>query len=63
MTEEMDTVLIEEAMTPLMGDMVVADPRVPIAEVGVVQIMVMDQIQLPDSNQEEAPSMNELKAQ
>ncbi|XP_020972089.1 LOW QUALITY PROTEIN: serine/arginine-rich splicing factor RS41-like [Arachis ipaensis] len=51
------------AMTPLMGDMAGADPRVHIAEVGVAQIMVMDRIQLPDQNQEEAQSMNEVKAQ
>lgn len=62
-TEGMDTVLIEEAMTLLMGDMVVVDPLVLIVEVGVAQIMVMDQIHLPDQIQEEAPSMNELKAQ
>ena len=62
-TEGMDTVLIEEAMTLLMGDMVVVDPPVHIVEVGVAQIMVMDQIHLPDQIQEEAPSMNELKAQ
>lgn len=63
MTEGMDIVPIEEVMTPLMGDMVVADPQVHIVEVGVAQIMVMDQIQLPGQNQEEAPSMNGLKAQ
>ena len=62
-TEGMDTVLIEEAMTLLMGDMVVVDPLVLIVEVGVAQIMVMDQIHLPDQIQEEAPSMIELKAQ
>lgn len=62
-TEGMDTVLIEEAMTLLMGDMVVVDPPVHIVEVGVAQIMVMDRIHLPDQNQEEAPSMIELKAQ
>nr|ACU23673.1 unknown [Glycine max] len=51
------------AMTLLMGDMVVVDPLVLIVEVGVAQIMVMDQIHLPDQIQEEAPSMNEPKAQ
>lgn len=62
MTEGMDKVLIEEVVFLLMGDMVVEDPRVHIVEAGVALIMVMDQIQLPDQNQEEAPSMNELKA-
>jgi hypothetical protein len=63
MSERMDTVLIEEVVAPLMGDMVVGDPQVLIVEVGVALIMVVDQIQLPDQNQEEVPSMNELKAQ
>jgi hypothetical protein len=63
MSERMDTVLIEEVVAPLMGDMVVGDPQVLIVEVGVARIMVVDQIQLPDQNQEEVPSMNELKAQ
>jgi hypothetical protein len=63
MSERMDTVLIEEVVAPLMGDMVVGDPQVLIVEAGVALIMVVDQIQLPDQNQEEVPSMNELKAQ
>jgi hypothetical protein len=63
MSERMDTVLIEEVVAPLMGDMVVGDPQVLIVEVGVARIMVVGQIQLPDQNQEEVPSMNELKAQ
>lgn len=63
MIEETDTVLIEEAVTsPLMGDMVVGDLLVHIAEVGVAQTMAMDQIRLPDQNQEEVPNMNETKA-
>lgn len=72
MSKGMDTVLIEEVVAPLMvgmvvallmGGMVVADPQVLIVEVGVALIMVVDQILLPDQNQEEAQSMNELKAQ
>lgn len=72
MSKGMDTVLIEEVAAPLMvgmvvallmGGMVVADPQVLIVEVGVALIMVVDQILLPDQNQEEAQSMNELKAQ
>jgi len=72
MSKGMDIVLIEEVAAPLMVGMVVAllmlgmvvaDPQVLIVEVGVALIMVVDQILLPDQNQEEAQSMNELKAQ
>jgi len=72
MSKGMDIVLIEEVAAPLMVGMVVAllmggmaveDPQVLIVEVGVALIMAVDQILLPDQNQEEAQSMNELKAQ
>ena len=63
--KEMAIVLIEEAGTCLLiGEaMIVCDPQVHIVGIGIAQTMAMDQIQVPDLNQGEVPSLKDLRAQ
>lgn len=65
MREEMGIVLIEEPGTCLLrGEaMIVGDPQVHIVEIEQAQTMAMDPIQVLDLNQEEVPSMIDLKGQ
>lgn len=65
MIKEMAIVLIEEAGTRLLiGEaMIVGDRQVHIGGIGIAQTMAMDQIQVPDLNKGEVPSMKDLRAQ
>lgn len=65
MIKEMALVLKEEAGTCLLiGEaMIVCDPQVHIVGIEIARTMAMDQIQVPDLNQGEVPSMKDLRAQ
>lgn len=64
MIEEMGIALKEEGVKCLLTEvMIEGDLQVHTIEIELARTMAMDQTQIPGLNQEEAPTMTEVKAQ